>query len=106
MPTVVASGTLTTDGTEQTLTSQILNRSYVLWLDFTQLSGADKVRVRAKRKVLSSGTIRECAYQDFEGAIDPPVQCLTPLAFYYGGDFTLQRTAGTDNDIPWSLESL
>lgn len=106
MPTVVSSGTTVTDGTEQTLATPILNRTYVMWFDLVLLQAADTVRVRFKRKVLSSGTERECGYQDFSGVQDPPVQCLVPVSFPYGGSFTLQRTGGTDRSIPWSLESL
>lgn len=106
MPTVEASGTITTNVTEQTLNSNILNRTFVLWLDFSALVGGDVVVVRAKRKVLSGGTIRNVASQSFSGAQDPPNQSLVPVAFPYGGDFTIQRTGGVDRSIPWSLESL
>lgn len=106
MPTVVAAGTITTDGTEQTLSTPILDRAYVLWLDLVLLQAADTVRVRASRKVLSSGTVRKAAEQSFSGVQDPELACLVPLAFPYGGTFTIQRTAGTDRAIPWSLESL
>lgn len=106
MPTVVDAGTITTDGSEQTLSSPILNRSYVLWLDFNALTGADSMRIRAKRKVLSSGTVRKFAEQVYTSTQDPPVQCLVPVALFYGGEFTIQRIAGSDRAIPWSLESL
>lgn len=106
MPTVVSSGTTVTDGTEQTLATPILNRAYVLWLDLVLLQSADIVRVRANRKVLSSGTERKAAEQVFTGVQDPPLVCLVPVSFPYGGSFTLQRTGGTDRSIPWSLESL
>lgn len=106
MPTVEASGTITTNATEQTINSNILNRSFVLWLDLNALQAGDTVVVRAKRKVLSSGTIREFASQTFADVQSPPVQALVPVALPYGGDFTIQRTSGTDRAIPWSLESL
>lgn len=106
MPTQVDSGSTLTDGTEQTLSSPLLNRSYVLWLDLNALQLGDAVRVRAKRKVLVSGTIRKCAEQVFSGVQDPPVTCLVPVSFPFGGEFSIQRTAGTDRTIPWSLESL
>lgn len=106
MPTVEGSGTITTTASEDTIITTILNRSYVLWLDLNALVGGDIVVVRAKRKVLSGGTIRECAEQRFSGAQDPPVVAMVPLDLPHGGDFTIQRTGGVDRAIPWSLESL
>lgn len=106
MPTVETSGTISTTAGEQTIVSTILNRSFVLWLDLNAMGSGDTFRVRMKRKVLAGGTIRECAYQDFTGAQSPPVQAVVPVAFPYGGDFTIQRTAGSDRSVPWSLESL
>lgn len=106
MPTVVDSGTINTDGTEQTLASPIFNRSYVLWLDFNAMQATETMVIRSKRKVLASGSVREFSSQTFEGVQSPPIQCLVPVSLPTGGTFTIERTAGTDRAIPWSLESL
>lgn len=106
MPSVESSGTITTTAGEQTIVSSIANRSFVLWIDMSLLQAADTIVIKAKRKVLSGGTIRIVAQQTFAGVQDPPNQSLVPIACPYGADFTIQRTAGTDRNIPWSLESL
>lgn len=105
MPTVEDSGTITTSASEQTLTSITANKTLMLWLDLVNLQAGDTVVVRCKRTVLSGGTARTIITQTYSGVQDPPVVCSPPFTAPHGATFTIQRTAGSDRSIPWSVES-
>jgi hypothetical protein len=106
MPALVTSGTVTTDGTEQTLTTQTTPAVYVFSFSALNMVNGDAVEVRIYTKMLS-GDAYEQMYcvtyvhgQSDEGKLSEPV----PVDIDY--KVTIKRVAGTDRAYKWKLLSL
>ncbi len=105
-PTVAASGTATSDGTEQTLTTITTPGAYELHVDMGAMVNTEVVLLRIKKPVLAGGTTRSTQYLSYSatgsGAPEPTARVLGPIAI---GDtsatFTLQRTSGSARAHPW-----
>jgi hypothetical protein len=106
--TVKSSGTLTADGTEQSLLSTTDSGVYVLAVDLNAMAAGDIVELRIKRKVLSGGTIRVAYFERFHDArpADDKILISVPIAAPYGADFTFKRVSGSGSSYPWSVESI
>jgi hypothetical protein len=106
--TVKASGTLTLDGTEQTLTTQTANDEYVLLTDHDAQVGGDTVVVRIKVPVLSGGTARVIEQLTLTGAQALPdiLRQSIPIISPHSISVTVEKTAGVNHNIPWALVTL
>ena len=103
MPTVIASGTKTADGTEQDLATDTTNQEYELNVDLGNMAVLDVVELRIYGKVLSGGTERLV----FLGTYGPmiPFEKIIKKRFLANIHVraTLKQVAGTNRDYPWSL---
>jgi len=77
--TSIASGTTTTDGTEQTLATDTTNQVYVLALDLSDMINGDVLEVRLKTKVLSGGTSREAYLATYSNVQSQPQKYSVPV---------------------------
>lgn len=108
MPSVNSSGTLTTvvGGGEQTLATITTAGNYELNVDLAAMAVGDVVVVRAKKKVLSTGTTRTYLVgvyantQSSPVAVTPPITCVNELVL------TVEHTAGTSISVPWEVRAL
>lgn len=75
-----------------------------LWLDLNALASGDQYRLRLYRKATSGGTLRVAEVWDFIGAPATPIFGSETFIVRHGWDFTLQKIAGTDRSILWSIE--
>lgn len=104
---VNASGTTTTDGTEQSLATPTTSNVYVFDIDTNAMLAGDVLEIRVKKTVLTGGTIRPAWRATVgpspraEGIVTSP-----PLACPFGCTITIKRVGGTDRAYPWSLMTL
>ena len=105
MPSVENSGTITADGTEQTLGTVTANRNLVLVVDPTDMVTGARVVLRAKRKGLSASALVEFQRREISGAQSGLVS-MDPLSSPHEATFTLEQTGGTYADFEYSVEAL
>lgn len=107
MPTLQNSGTVTTDGTEQTLGSAITsNKVLVLGVDTGAMVNGDTIELRIYTKILSGGTERLAYYASYSHAQGEPNKYSIPVPADVSWKATIKRTAGSDRSYPWSQLSL
>jgi hypothetical protein len=106
-------GTNGTWGTEYSLTgstasiqAQTADGLYAPWIDMSALARGDLYRLRAYEKVESGGTQREVEEWNIRHQQTAPLITIPPLMLLHGWDFTLQRLAGTDRTITWSVKGV
>lgn len=104
--TQVDSGTVTADGTEQTVDTQTAGGVYVWAVDLSNLAAGDSVTLRVKDKILAAGSAVLAFEQTFTGAQDIDWVCSEPVATAHEITFTLEQTAGTNRDFPWSVRAV
>lgn len=107
--TVEASGTQTaTVSTEHTLNGGSFTsaKTYVLSVDLTNLANGDTVELRAKVKVISSGSEKLIYLGTYSHAQPYPVVHSIPVRSEYSASFTLKQTAGTGRNFDWAVLSL
>lgn len=107
-PTIAASGTVVSDGTEQILATITTPGSYELHVDMGALANTEVVAVRIKKPVLTGGTTRSHRYQAYTatgaGTPEPAVVVPDPIAVDdTSATFTLQRTSGAVRSHPWKI---
>lgn len=104
---VNASGTVTTDGTSQSLATPSTSNVYVFDIDTTNLAAGDVIEVRVQKKVLTGGTIHTL----WRATIGPSprsevVVSSPPVSAPFGVTVLVQRVAGADHAYDWSLMTL
>lgn len=101
--TVSSSGTQTADGSEDVLTTDTTNGTYVLFADLTNMAIGDAVELRIYTKVLSAGALDIVWKGTFANA---------PLIFVAQSPFvasdqsikvTLKQITGTNRNYDWKL---
>lgn len=104
---VNASGTVTTDGTEQSLATPTTSQVYCLDVDTSAMVAGDIIELRVKKPVLTGGTIRT-AWRASIGPSPPSdaIMVSPPLNCPFGCTVTIKRVGGTDRAYPWSLMTL
>lgn len=105
-PIVEATGTLTADGTEQTLATIAAPRTLVCVIDLSNLADGDVINVGAYRKVVSGGPHQLLWTEYITGVVVDSVLLSAAMPSPHSGYFTLQQVAGTYRQFAWSIESL
>jgi len=105
MASLIASGTTTTDGTEQTLRSETTTGIFVLILDRSAMLAGDIVEVRGKTIILSAGALGTLWMQELRDAppTDDKIFESMHVISNIQADWTIKRTAGTDRAYPWKV---
>tara|TARA_B100000470_G_C19750764_1_gene373691 strand:- start:371 stop:694 length:324 start_codon:yes stop_codon:yes gene_type:complete len=107
MPLVVQySGTLTTDGTEQTLNTSTFVGVHVVQVDLSAMQAGDSVRLKTKTKVLTGSAVAIFIEQTFSGVQTEPIIQTEPVTSPFSLTATLERTGGSDRAYPWSINSV
>jgi len=103
---VEADGTLTADGTQQTIYDKSSTKPFKaqLLLDVANLALGDSVEVIEWVKVLSGGTLRWCTRTRFTGVQEEPIAVLLSKVLTYEYKVTLQQVTGTYRSFDWSLQ--
>jgi hypothetical protein len=90
-------GTLTADGTEQTVVSRTDTVEFQLdgYIDLTNLATGDSVVIREYMQIKSGGSYIKYAEGTYSGAQPLPLLHIVTKPAVYGLKITLQQTAGT-----------
>lgn len=105
MPTLNTSGTLTPDGTEQTLATVTSVGTFQLFIDLNGMANGDRVRIRTYYKVLTGGTERllEGGENVYEHAQGHPIKRLLAEQSDISIKWTFQRDSGSFSSVPWKV---
>lgn len=95
----------TMDGSEQTLIAFTSNRNAWIVLDLVNLQAGDTVVMRMYRKARDTTSSRVYVEHTFSGAQSEPISVSVAMPCPYGATFTLEQTAGTFRQIPWSARA-
>lgn len=105
--TVENSGTVTTDGTEQTLGAAITTAKVLsLLIDTAALTNGDTLQVTVYGKVLSGGTEHIVFQDEFADVQAEPIKVVVPVPSPISWKATVKRTGGSDRAHPWSIVSV
>jgi len=98
-------GTLTADGTIQTVVDKTSTKPFMcqLILDVSNMSGADQVEIVEEMKVLATGSLQKFTKTRITGKQDEPVLIFAPKYAVREYKVTLQQLAGTYRSFDWSL---
>lgn len=103
---VVTSGTLTSDGTEQTLTTQTSVKRFQVMIDLSAMVNGDKVEIKIKTKTLTGSTAAIAYYELFSDIPSNPVFVSPELTSYFSYAVTLKRVVGSNHDFAWSVNDV
>lgn len=107
------SGSETVSTTEWSLTTDTAGPDadtadgiYQVFIDFNALAAGDQYQVRVYEKVLSSSTQRIVDEWTINGPLSAPVWVSPTLILLHGWDVTIDKIAGTDRAIDWSIRKV
>lgn len=107
------SGSETVSTTEHSLTTdtsgpdvETSDGVYQCFLDLSALAAGDEFEFKVYEKVISSSTQRLAYSVMFKGAQAAPVWASPSLILLHGWDMTLDKIAGTDRNIDWSIRKI
>lgn len=104
--TLVTSGSTTTDGTEQTLTTQTTALVYQFAIDTANMQNGDVIEIKMKTKVRSGDSSRVAYYATYSHAQSgEPNKYSIPIPANVELIITIKRVAGGDRAYPWALLS-
>lgn len=86
-----------------TLAAQTAVGCYQLFLDLNALTATEEYEVRCYEKVRSADTQRIVWRATISGALAAPAWASPALLLLNGWDFTVDKIAGTDRVITWSI---
>lgn len=102
-----AGGSVTTDGTEQTVwISNIpaaVFKPLTLMLDCTDMAAGDSITVRVYYRLYTGGGLIKETQFAITNAQDPALWSIDLNANRHGIQITVQETAGAHNNLPWSV---
>jgi len=98
---VVAGGSLTTDGTEQTVV-EVTDRTRVEgWIDLTNMQAGDQVTIRWYVKIAEGGSYGIVDTVTYAGVQARPMLYFLKRGIEYGWKVTIQRDAGVDRSYQY-----
>lgn len=100
MPVTFTDGTITTNGTEQTVFDVTSDKHYGFWLFCHNMQAGDSLRVRISVKDQNAATMRLYLDDTLSGVQASPA-FFTPYLTTKQFKVTVQRTAGTDRAYTW-----
>lgn len=105
------SGTITTSefflaSNSTTKTDQTADGVYQLFLELNNLANGDEYRVRVYERISSGGTARIVEEWIIAHAQGSPNWASPSLLLLHGWEFSLQKVAGTDRSIAWSIRKV
>lgn len=104
---VESSGTQTaTPGTLHTLASPTTDKTRVLTVDVSALTGTEYVELTINEPVLSGGTVRVLRQVRYNAGHAEPITKSQAFEMAFGGTFTLRQVGGTGRAFPWRVVAL
>lgn len=107
------SGTETVSTTEHSLTTDtagpdatVATGIYQCFLDLSALAAGDHFVFKVYEKVLSSSTQQLVYVANFINVQAQPIWVSPSLVLIHGWDMTLDKVAGTDRSIDWSIRGI
>jgi hypothetical protein len=97
---------LTTDTSYDTGDAQTADGVYQCFLDLFNLAAGDEFEFKVWEKVLSGSTQRIVYAARFVGVQGEPNWVSPSLILLHGWDMTLDKIAGTDRSIDWSIRKV
>jgi hypothetical protein len=97
---------LATDTSYDTGDAQTSDGMYQVLIDFNALAVGDQYQIRIYEKVLSSSTQRIVDEWIVNGPLSAPIWVSPALILLHGWDITLDKIAGTDRSIDWSIRKI
>ena len=97
---------LTTDTSYDTADARTTDGVYQVFIDFSALLVGDQYQIRLYEKVLSSSTQRIVEEWTVVGPPSSPIWVSPSFILLHGWDITLDKIAGTDRSIDWSIRSV
>ena len=76
------------------------------FLDLSALLAGDEFQFRVYEKVQAADTQRVVYETRFIGVQSPPIYVTPALVLLHGWDMTLDKIAGTDRAITWSIRKI
>jgi len=102
-----ASGTLTTDGTEQTFASaSAAAGTFVLRLDRINMQDGDVIEIRLYNSADAANQRVQDVYSMSNAATSGVIHATPPIITADYSKFTITRIAGTDRAYPWSVVNM
>lgn len=89
-----------------TLASQAAAGIYQLFLDLSALAAGDSYVVRVREKVTAAEAQQVIEAVTVSGPQATPVLAMPALLLMRGFDFTVQKLAGTDRALAWSIRQV
>jgi hypothetical protein len=89
-----------------TLTPKTDDGVFQCFLDLSALASGDEYLLKVLEKVQSAGTQRVIYQASYINAQSPPHVVLPSLVLMHGWDITLDKIAGTDRTIGWSIRQV
>jgi len=108
MPTLEASGTLTADGTEQTLITLTTNKTFLLSVDTGNMVNGETIEVSIYTKCLTGGISRLAYFVSYSHVQGTPQKFSVPVPSDIEFKATLTQTAYVTayKTFPWKVLSL
>jgi hypothetical protein len=97
---------LTTDTSYDTGDARTTDGVFQVFIDFNALLVGDQYQIRLYEKVLSSSTQRIAEEWTVVGPLSSPIWVSPAFILLHGWDITLDKIAGTDRAIDWSIRSV
>jgi hypothetical protein len=91
---IVAQGTVTADGTEQTIIEYTGKASLSGYIDLSNMQSGDTVTVRVYVKIRRDGDYKLYQAETFSNKQDEPALYILPKATGYAYKVTIQQTSG------------
>lgn len=95
---------LVTPGT--TLASDTTDGVFQVFIDFSALTATEEYLVVVKEKATSAGTQRTIFSASVVGVQGSPIWVSPSLILMHGWDVTVDKIAGTDRSISWSIRQV
>jgi len=89
-----------------TKTDQTVDGIYQLWLDLSAMLAGDEYRIRVYERISSAGTTRVAMEWVVAGVQAEPMYVTPSLILLHGWEFSLQKLAGTDRTLEWSIRKV
>ena len=114
IPSQDYTGSETVSGTEWSLTTDTAGPDaqttvglYQAIIDLNALAVGDQYQIRVYEKIISGGTQRVLAEWIVNGPLANPLWTHeTPIPLMWGWDFTIDKLAGADAAITWSIRNV
>lgn len=95
---------IVTPGT--TLASDATSGVFQVFVDFATLASGDEYEIAVKEKATSGGTQRVIFKASVAGLQGSPIWVSPSLILMHGWDVTIDKIAGTDRSISWSIRQV